>query len=61
MVIEGLTPFAAAWNHYASWFQVPRTPHITMMESAIPLQIGYGYGTRPAPGKGSVRGGGGWR
>lgn len=40
MVIEGCLAFADAWAQYERWFQVPKFPFLTMMEGAIPLQIG---------------------
>ncbi|EDQ85803.1 uncharacterized protein MONBRDRAFT_28820 [Monosiga brevicollis MX1] len=43
-IIEGLDDFDGALQAYADWFDVPHQPHITVMESAIQLQIGYGYG-----------------
>lgn len=49
-VIEGVNTFDSAWTAYAQWFGDdptlggPKPPHATMMESAIPLQLGYGYG-----------------
>ena len=44
-VIEDLRSFADAKMFYDAWFSLPQhKPHITMMESAIFLAIGYGYG-----------------
>jgi hypothetical protein len=53
-VIEGRTTFATMWNRYRNWETLAKAPRITMVESAVPLQIGYGYGfapveTMPAP------------
>ncbi len=46
-VIEGRTAFATMWQRYRNWESLAREPHITMVESAVPLQIGYGYGFDP--------------
>lgn len=49
-VIEGLRTFYDFWEDYTAWMSPPIgslgpiRPHITMIESAIPLQLGYGYG-----------------
>ena len=44
-VIEGVTTFADGIKEYTDWMTIPtRTPHITMVESAVRLQLGYGYG-----------------
>lgn len=46
-VIEGRIPFADAWSRYQAWQMQARPPVGTMIESAVPLQIGYGYGYLP--------------
>jgi hypothetical protein len=46
-VIEGRTRFAELWDRYTSWQQTARPPRVTMVESAVPFQIGYGYGYLP--------------
>lgn len=46
-VIEGRKRFAELWNRYTSWQQTARPPGTTMVESAVPMQIGYGYGYSP--------------
>lgn len=46
-VIEGRMRFKELWDRYASWQRVARPPVGTMIESAVPLQIGYGYGYLP--------------
>jgi hypothetical protein len=44
-MIEGRTSFWDGWAEYESWMTLPKpTPHITMVESAVRLQLGYGYG-----------------
>lgn len=47
-VIEGNIPFAKLWQRYAAWQEQASPPQVTLMESAIPNQIAYGYGYRPA-------------
>ena len=39
-VVEGRETFAAAWQQYKTWFDMPLSPQLTMVEGAIPLQIG---------------------
>ena len=46
-VIEGRMRFRELWDRYASWQSAARPPMGTMIESAVPLQIGYGYGYSP--------------
>ncbi|MBL8166294.1 MAG: carbohydrate binding domain-containing protein, partial [Anaerolineae bacterium] len=46
-VIEGRIPFADLWERYEAWQTNARPPAGTMVESAVPLQIGYGYGFLP--------------
>jgi len=46
-VIEGRKQFAELWDRYTSWQQAARSPRSTMVESAVPMQIGYGYGYSP--------------
>lgn len=46
-VIEDRTPFSQLWDRYASWQSIARPPMSTMIESAVPVQIGYGYGFMP--------------
>ena len=44
-IIEGRTSFAQGFKQYQDWMTLPqREPHITMVESAVRFQIGYGYG-----------------
>eukprot|EP00039_Didymoeca_costata_P009709 m.129397 g.129397 ORF g.129397 m.129397 type:complete len:871 (+) comp14576_c0_seq9:39-2651(+) len=43
-MVEGLQDVQECLNNYNKWMTLPRTPHITMIESAVRLQIGYGYG-----------------
>lgn len=44
LVKEGLRDFDAMLSDYRAWMTQPRPPRITMLEGAIPLMIGYGYG-----------------
>ncbi len=44
---DGTTAFATFWSAYQPWWTLGRTPAITMVESAPPFQIGYGYGYNP--------------
>ncbi len=46
-VIEGRTPFVTMWNRYRDWETLAKAPRVTMVESAVPVQIGYGYGFSP--------------
>jgi hypothetical protein len=46
--IEGNIPFAQLWKRYDDWQTMARQPQVTLVESAIPSQIAYGYGYRPA-------------
>lgn len=46
-VIENRIRFAELWERYASWQGRARPPVGSMIESAVPLQIGYGYGYVP--------------
>lgn len=44
-IIEGLTPFASGLQTYREWMSLPaHAPRVTMVESAVRFQIGYGYG-----------------
>ena len=44
-MVEGLESFADGMAQYRDWMTIPsREPHITMIESAVRLQLGYGYG-----------------
>lgn len=44
-IIEGKKSFDTGWQEYQDWMSMPKpTPHITMVESAVRLQLGYGYG-----------------
>ena len=44
-VLEGLQTFASALANYQAWMTLPaRSPKITMVESAVRFQLGYGYG-----------------
>lgn len=44
-VIEGLKSFEEGWQEYQNWMTLPKQlPHVTMVESAVRLQLGYGYG-----------------
>ncbi len=47
-VIEGNIPFAQLWQRYSTWQEIARPPQVSLVESAIPNQIAYGYGFRPA-------------
>jgi hypothetical protein len=43
--VEGYVSFASALGTYTAWMtQTAHTPRVTMMESAVRLQFGYGYG-----------------
>ncbi len=46
-VIEGRMPFQRAFDFYKDWMTRARAPRVTMVESAIPNQIAYGYGYAP--------------
>ncbi|MGB7340451.1 MAG: putative glycoside hydrolase [Phototrophicaceae bacterium] len=46
-IIEGQTEFQTFWQRYQAWMTDALTPQITMIESAVPYQIGYGYGYLP--------------
>ncbi len=46
-VREGLMPFGSLWNLYQSWQSQSVQPAITMVQSAPPNQIAYGYGYTP--------------
>jgi hypothetical protein len=46
-VIEGKMNFSQSWERYTQWQTQALTPVGTMVESAIPFQIGYGYGYIP--------------
>jgi hypothetical protein len=46
-VIEGRISFAQMWQRYVGWLTTARAPRQTMVESALPLQIGYGYDYEP--------------
>jgi hypothetical protein len=46
-VLEGRIAFEALWERYAAWQTQARPPLGTMVESAVPLEIGYGYGYLP--------------
>lgn len=51
-MIEGKKSFQTGWQEYLDWMTLPKPqPHITMVESAVRLQLGYGYGfdTQLAP------------
>eukprot|EP00038_Savillea_parva_P024823 m.45135 g.45135 ORF g.45135 m.45135 type:complete len:908 (-) comp6618_c0_seq1:148-2871(-) len=44
-MIEGVTPVSEGVQDYHDWMTIPtHSPHITMIESAVRLQLGYGYG-----------------
>jgi hypothetical protein len=43
-VIEGRMSFSDFWSQYHDWCERSLQPTITSVESAIPAQIGYGYG-----------------
>ncbi len=43
-VIEGRMSFSDFWSQYHDWCEQSLQPTITSVESAIPGQIGYGYG-----------------
>ena len=44
-VVEGLLSFEDAMDDYTKWADsVVRLPHVTMVESAVRLMFGYGYG-----------------
>eukprot|EP00040_Diaphanoeca_grandis_P035995 m.227736 g.227736 ORF g.227736 m.227736 type:complete len:887 (-) comp33530_c0_seq1:113-2773(-) len=46
MMVEGLTSFKDGYDDYSKWNDATnvRSPHITMVESAVRLMYGYGYG-----------------
>jgi hypothetical protein len=44
---DGTVPFSQFWAAYQPWWTIGRAPVITMVESAPPFQIGYGYGYSP--------------
>ncbi len=46
-VADGSQPFQSFWNAYHPWWDIGRKPVITMVESAPPFQIGYGYDYNP--------------
>jgi hypothetical protein len=46
-VIEGRSSFGDFLGLYDAWMTRTRSPHLTMIESAPPNQIGYGYGYEP--------------
>jgi hypothetical protein len=46
-VIEGRSGFGDFLSLYDAWMTRTRAPHLTMIESAPPNQIGYGYGYEP--------------
>ena len=44
-MLEGKKTFWEGWAEYEGWMTLPKpTPHITMVESAVRFQLGYGYG-----------------
>ena len=44
-ILEGFTSFAAGLKFYTDWMTLPeRSPKVTMVESAVRFQLGYGYG-----------------
>ena len=44
-IVEGLRPFAQGLATYNAWMTLPqRSPRVTMVESAVRFQLGYGYG-----------------
>ncbi|MBK8478731.1 MAG: carbohydrate binding domain-containing protein [Opitutaceae bacterium] len=45
---DGNRSFADLWESYQSWWQLGRAPLITLVESAPPFEIGYGYGYSPS-------------
>ncbi len=45
--IEGRIPFVDLWAKYHAWQTRAVPPPINMIESAVPLQIAYGYGYAP--------------
>ncbi|HEY3836229.1 MAG TPA: LamG-like jellyroll fold domain-containing protein, partial [Bryobacteraceae bacterium] len=44
---DGTVAFGDFWAAYQPWWTVGRAPVVTMVESAPPFQIGYGYGYNP--------------
>ncbi|MBM3852506.1 MAG: hypothetical protein FJ399_05060, partial [Verrucomicrobia bacterium] len=46
-IIEGRRTFGEVWDNYRGWLETVRPPRFTMVESAPPYQIGYGYGYAP--------------
>jgi len=47
-MVEGRQSFSSGLSFYHDWMTKPlREPKITMIESAVRLQIGYGYGFAP--------------
>jgi hypothetical protein len=49
-VIEGRQTFGELWAKYTAWQTLPMQPRLTLIESAIPLEIAYGYGYSPLEG-----------
>jgi len=44
-IVQRQQPFASAFQTYKDWMSLPtRSPLLTMVESAVRLQLGYGYG-----------------
>ncbi len=46
-VIEGRMTFSDLWTRYTNWMTLAVPPREIMIESAVPVQIGYGYGFLP--------------
>ncbi|HVO42922.1 MAG TPA: carbohydrate binding domain-containing protein, partial [Aggregatilineales bacterium] len=46
-IIEGKSSFRDLWDQYAAWQTIAQPPRESMIESAVPTQIGYGYGYKP--------------
>lgn len=46
-VIEGKRPFSWLWETYEAWFELARSPQVTMIESSPPDVLAYGYDYAP--------------
>jgi hypothetical protein len=46
-VIEGWSDFFNLWDKYTAWHTLSKQPYATMVESAVPNEIAYGYDYSP--------------